>query len=204
MHSCEQCDHGDSADNEGVRIGHPIPDVSFTAYSPTQNKEVKQKLSDYKGKWLIVFFYPADFTFVCPTELGDMADHYDEIVKEGADVVSVSGDTAYVHKAWRDASETIHKIKFTMAADTTRELGDTFGVLMDDGLSLRGTFIIDPDGVLRVAHVHDAGIGRSSKEMLRALRAAKFVRENGDKVCPANWEPGSDTLTPGMDIVGKI
>ena len=199
------CDCGCELDSlDTVRVGHPVPSCTFSTYNPTKDTEESKKLSDYRGKWLIVFFYPADFTFVCPTELGDLADHYKEITKMGADVVSVSVDTAFVHKAWHASSEAIKKIKFTMAADTTHELGELFGVLMDDGLCLRGTFIIDPDGILRAATIHDTGIGRSSKELVRVLQAAQFVRKHGDKVCPANWEPGDDTLSPGMDLVGKI
>lgn len=163
------------------------------------------KLSDYKGKWVILFFYPADFTFVCPTELEEMASYYPQFVKEGAEVLSVSTDTVYVHKAWHDASSSIQKISFPMVSDTRRELCEAFGTYIEDeGLSLRGTFLIDPDGVLRMAEVNDNSVGRSAKELLRKLQAAKFVREHGGKVCPASWEPGKDTLTPGMDLVGKI
>lgn len=190
--------------SDTVRVGNKVPDRAFSAFSPSKGKVVTMNLSDYKGTWLIVFFYPADFTFVCPTELGDLADHYKEITKMGADILSVSVDTAFVHKAWHDSSETIKKIQFNMAADTTHELGDLFGVLQADGLALRGTFIIDPDGILRTITVHDGGIGRSSKELIRVLQAAQFVRKHGDKVCPANWEPGGETLKPGMELVGKI
>ena len=186
-----------------AEIGHAIPDVEVPAYH--NDEETKVKLSDYKGKWLILFFYPADFTFVCPTELEEMADHYEEFKKLGAEVLSVSTDTVYVHKAWHDTSEAIKKIKFPMLADTRHDLCHMFGTYIpEEGLSLRGTFVVDPDGILRIVEVNDNSVGRSAKELVRKLQAAKFVREHGGKVCPASWEPGDDTLTPGMDLVGKI
>lgn len=186
-----------------MRIGDTIPDLSFSAFH--KNEEIEMKTSDFKGKWLILFFYPADFTFVCPTELEEMADLYQQFKKEGAEVISVSTDTVYVHKAWHDTSKAIGKIEFPMAADPQHRLSHLFGVhIQDEGLALRGSFIIDPDGVLRVIEINDNNIGRNSKELLRKLQAAAFVREHGDKVCPANWKPGDDTLKPGLDLVGKI
>jgi peroxiredoxin (alkyl hydroperoxide reductase subunit C) len=204
VHS-DQCDCAtcDDCAIEGVRIGSVVPDISLTVFDPLQKKEREIKLSEYRDKWLVLFFYPADFTFVCPTELNDLADYYDEFIKEGADVLSSSTDTTYVHKAWWESSEIIKKIRFPMVADTTKELADLFGVVMDNGLSLRGTFIIDPDGVLKTAHVHDTGIGRNTEELLRILRAAKFVREHSGKVCPANWKPGNDGLSTDFGLVGK-
>lgn len=185
------------------KVGHQVSDFNLLAFH--EGKERKMKLSDYRGKWVILFFYPADFTFVCPTELEEMAGYYPEFVKHGAEVLSISTDTVYVHKAWRDASPSIQKISFPMVSDTRRELCEAFGTYIEDeGLSLRGTFLIDPDGVLRMAEVNDNSVGRSAKELLRKLQAAKFVREHGGKVCPASWEPGGDTLTPGMDLVGKL
>ena len=186
-----------------LRIGEKITDVEAEVY---HNDEIKKiKLSDYNGKWLVLFFYPADFTFVCPTELEEMADNYEAFQKENAEVVSVSTDTVFAHKAWHDTSNAIKKITFPMLADPTGRISRQFGTYIeDDGMSLRGTFIIDPDGVLKVYELHDNNIGRSAKETLRKLRAAKFVRENPGKVCPASWEPGKDTLEPGIDLVGKI
>ncbi|MBT6691012.1 peroxiredoxin [Candidatus Parcubacteria bacterium] len=184
-------------------IGQLAPEFEAEAYYEDQVKKIK--LEDYKGKWVILFFYPADFTFVCPTELGDMADRYEELKKLNAEVLSVSTDTAFVHKAWHDDSETIKKIKFPMVADPTHEISNKYGVLIEEeGIALRGTFIIDPEGHLKTMEVHDNGIGRSSKELLRKLQAAQFVHKYGDQVCPANWEPGEDTLKPGLDLVGKI
>jgi peroxiredoxin (alkyl hydroperoxide reductase subunit C) len=130
---------------------------------------------------------------------------YEEFTKEGAEIFSVSTDTVFVHKAWQDNSDAIAKIKFPMVADPTGELCELFGTYIpEEGVSLRGTFIIDPDNVLKSVEINDNSIGRSARELLRKIRAAKFVRENGGKVCPASWEPGSDTLEPGMDLVVKL
>jgi len=162
-------------------------------------------LSDYKGKWVAVVFYPADFTFVCPTELEDLQKHYEEFKKLGAEILSVSKDTEFVHKAWHDNSPAIGTVKYPMLADPTGKLCQMFGTYDEsDGLSLRGTFLIDPDGNLKTIEIHNNDIGRSAKELLRKVQAAKFVREHDGQVCPASWEPGSDTLTPGEDLVGKI
>ena len=186
-----------------AEIGETIPDFELEAFHENDIKKIK--LSDYRGKWLILFFYPADFTFVCPTELEEMADTYEEFKKNDAEVLSVSTDTVYVHKAWKDASEAIKKINFPMVADPTGNLSRAFGVyLEDEGVALRGSFIIDPDGILRAVEVNDNSIGRNAKELLRKLQAAKYVREHGGEVCPASWKPGDDTLEPGLDLVGKI
>jgi len=170
------------------------------------NEEITTvKLSNYKGKWIILFFYPADFTFVCPTELGEMADNYEEFKKLGVEIISVSTDTVFAHKAWHDNSETIKKIKFPMIADPAGEICNAYGTMIPmEGISLRGTFIIDPDGVLKAFEIHDNSIGRSAKELLRKIKAAQFVREHDDQVCPASWEPGKKTLKPGLNLVGKI
>ncbi len=186
-----------------AKIGQKITDFELKAY---HNDDIKTiKLSDYKGKWVVLIFYPADFTFICPTELEDAANLYAEFQKAGAEILSVSTDTVYTHKAWHDVSPAIKKIKYPMVADPTGNLCREFGTYIDDvGLSLRGTFIIDPDGVLKAADIHDNSIGRSGKEVLRKLQAAKFVRENKGEVCPASWEPGKKTLKPGLDLVGKI
>jgi len=186
-----------------ISIGQKIPDFELDAY---QDEEIKKiKLSDYNGKWLVLIFYPADFTFVCPTELEEAANYYESFKKEGAEILSVSTDTSFVHKAWHDASPAIAKVRYPMAADPTGKLCQEFGTYIEDeGLSLRGTFIIDPDGVLKAMDIHDNAIGRSAKEILRKLQAAKFVREHKGLVCPASWEPGKKTLKPGLDLVGKI
>ena len=178
-------------------------DIELEAYQADEIKKVK--LTDYKGKWIAVVFYPADFTFVCPTELEELADLYSDFQKEGAEILSVSTDTAFVHKAWHDKSKAIGKIKFPMVADPTGNLSWAFGTYMENtGLALRGSFLIDPDGVVKTIEINDLGIGRSGKELLRKLQAAKFVHEHGDQVCPAGWTPGAKTLTPGLDLVGEI
>ncbi|MEK6809258.1 MAG: redoxin domain-containing protein [Nanoarchaeota archaeon] len=171
-----------------------------------QNDEIKTvSLEQYKGKWVVLVFYPADFTFICPTELGELADHYEELKKLNVEVLSVSTDTVFTHKAWWDTSATIKKIKFPMAADPNGQICRSYGTFIaEEGMSLRGTFIIDPDGVLKALELHDNSIGRSAKELLRKIKAAQFVREHGGEVCPASWEPGKATLKPGLHLVGKI
>lgn len=185
------------------KIGDKIPEIDLHVYHDDKDKNIKT--TDFQGKWLVFFFYPADFTFVCPTELEELANMYEYFKKEGAEIISVSTDTVFVHKAWHDNSPAIGKIKFPMAADPTGELSMMFGTYIDEeGLSLRGTFIVDPEGVLKTIEINHNDIGRSGKELLRKLRAAKFVKEHKGNVCPASWEPGSDTLKPGLDLVGKI
>ncbi|MDP3919227.1 MAG: redoxin domain-containing protein [Candidatus Omnitrophota bacterium] len=185
------------------KIGARVQDFEAKAY---QNDDIiPVKLSDYKGKWVVLVFYPADFTFICPTELEELAATYAAFQKEGAEVMSVSTDTVYAHKAWHDISPAIKKIRFPMVADPTGQLSRQFGTYIEaDGLSLRGSFIIDPDGILKAFEIHDNSIGRSAKELLRKLQAAKFVRENKGEVCPASWSPGAKTLKPGLELVGKI
>jgi len=184
-------------------INKQLPQAEFEYFQGNAFK--KAKLSDYKGQWLILFFYPADFTFVCPTELKDMAEHYDEFIKLNTEIVSFSTDTVFVHKAWHDESSAIGKVEFPMAADPTGSLCRLLGTYIPaEGLSLRATFVIDPDGVIKAYEVHDNSIGRSAKELLRKLQAAIFVREHGGEACPANWQPGEKTLKPGIDLVGKI
>lgn len=186
-----------------VKIGQKVNDFERKAFH--NEAEVPVKLSNYTGKWVVLLFYPADFTFICPTELEEAAMLYEDFKKEGAEILSVSTDTVFVHKAWHDASPAIKKIKYPMIADPTGNLCREFGTYIDEvGLSLRGTFIIDPDGILKTIDIHDNSIGRSAKEILRRVKAAKFVRENKGEVCPASWEPGKKTLRPGLDLVGKI
>lgn len=186
-----------------MRIGQPVENIEFDVL---HNDDIKKSsLSAYRGKWLILFFYPADFTFICPTELEEMAEVYPEFQKINTEVVSVSTDTVYVHKAWHDNSPAIKKIQFSMAADPTGALAKSFGTYIEhEGLSLRGSFIIDPDGVLKAFEMHDNSIGRSARELLRKIQAAQYVKEHPGQVCPASWEPGKGTLTPGLDLVGKI
>jgi peroxiredoxin (alkyl hydroperoxide reductase subunit C) len=184
-------------------INKEAPGFTTDAYI---NDEIEKiSLEQYKGKWVVLFFYPADFTFVCPTELGSLADAYSELQKLDVEVLSVSTDTAFVHKAWHDTSETIKKIAFPMIADPTGKISKSYGVYIDtEGITYRGTFLIDPDGILKAFEIHDNSIGRSSVELIRKIKAAQFVKKYGDKVCPANWEPGKDTLKPALNLVGKI
>ncbi len=186
-----------------VKIGHQIVDFELEAF---QDEDIKKiKLSNYRGKWLVLIFYPADFTFVCPTELEEAADNYEEFKKLDAEVLSISTDTVFVHKAWHDQSPAIGKIKFPMVADPTGNLCREFGTYIEEeGLSLRGTFIIDPDGILKALEINDNSIGRSAKELLRKLQAAIYVKTHKGQVCPASWEPGKETLEPGLNLVGKI
>ncbi len=187
-----------------VKIGEVVQDFEMEVFHNDETRKIK--LSNYKGKWLVMIFYPADFTFICPTELEEAAEMYDEFTALGAEIISVSTDTVFVHKAWHDNSPSIKKIRYPMAADPTGQLCREFGTYIDSaGLSLRGSFIIDPDGVLKAYEVHDNSIGRSAKELIRKLQAAKFVRDaGGAQVCPASWHPGEKTLKPGLDLVGKI
>ncbi|MBS7328812.1 MAG: peroxiredoxin [Oxalobacter sp.] len=161
--------------------------------------------ADLKGKWSVVFFYPADFTFVCPTELGDLADNYAEFQKLGVEIYSVSTDTHFVHKAWADASDTIKKIQYTMVGDPTGTITRNFDVMIEEaGQALRGTFVINPEGQIKVCEIHDLGIGRSATELLRKIQAAQYVATHDGEVCPASWQPGSETLAPSLDLIGKI
>ena len=186
-----------------LKIGDKIPDIELDAYHDDEIKKIK--LSDYMGKWLVVLFYPSDFTFICPTELEEAAELYPEFKKAGAEVVSVSTDTAFVHKAWHDKSPAIGKVIFTMIADPAGKMCREFGTYIEDqGLSWRATFIVDPDGIVKAIDMHDNSIGRSAEEILRNLQASNFVRENKGLVCPASWKPGMKTLRPGLDLVGKI
>ena len=190
-----------------VSIGEKVLDFELDAYLPDKKDFGKIKFSDVfkKGNWLILFFYPADYTFVCPTELADTGGIYDEIKKMGAELISVSTDTHFVHYAWAASEKMLANIRYPMAADPTHNLSKLFGVYdAGSGLALRGTFIIDPDGKLVASEVNYFPVGRNSDELLRKLRAFKFVRENPANVCPAKWQPGKKTLTPGKDLVGKV
>ena len=160
---------------------------------------------DLKGKWSLVVFYPADFTFVCPTELEDLADKYEEFKKLGVEIYSVSTDTHFAHKAWADTSDAIKKVQYVMLGDPTGNITRNFGVMIEEeGLALRGTFVINPEGVIKVCEIHDLGIGRDAKELKRKIQAAQYVASHPGEVCPAKWTPGEATLAPSLDLVGKI
>jgi peroxiredoxin (alkyl hydroperoxide reductase subunit C) len=184
-------------------INSQLPEFTLQAYHKGGFKTVNS--NDVLGKWAIFFFYPADFTFVCPTELADMADKYAKLQELGVEVYSVSTDTHFTHKAWHDASETIRKINYPMLADHTGALSRAFGVLIEEeGLAYRGTFVVNPEGKIKIAEIHDNGIGRNADELLRKVEAAQFVAAHPSEVCPAKWKKGDATLTPSIDLVGKI
>jgi len=178
---------------------------SFKATAYHNGKFVPVSDTDLKGKWSVFVFYPADFTFVCPTELGDLADVYGEFKKLGVEVYGVSTDTHFTHKAWHDTSDTIKKVQYPLVGDPTGTLARNFGVMIEEeGLALRGTFVINPEGEIKVMEVHDLGIGRDAKELLRKVQAAQYVAAHPGEVCPAKWTPGANTLKPSLDLVGKI
>ncbi len=184
-------------------INTKLQPFNATAYHNGDFVELTEK--DVLGKWSIFFFYPADFTFVCPTELGDVADYYEQLQEMGVEVYSVSTDTHFTHKAWHDTSDTISKIKFPMIGDPTGRITRNFGVMIEDeGLALRGTFVMNPEGEIKVIETHDLGIGRSAKELVRKVQAAQYIANHDGEVCPASWQPGEETLAPSLDLVGKI
>ena len=180
-----------------------IPEFATTAFHDGTFVDVSS--ADLAGTWAVMFFYPADFTFVCPTELGDLADNHAEFERLGVDVYSVSTDTHFTHKAWHDTSDTIGKIEYAMVGDPTGTISRNFEVLREaEGLADRGTFVIDPDGVIQVVEITAEGVGRNAIELLRKVKAAQYVREHPGEVCPAKWEEGDETLAPSLDLVGKI
>ncbi len=184
-------------------IGSEIKPFNATAFKSGAFVDVSD--ADLKGTWSVVFFYPADFTFVCPTELGDMADHYAELKGMGVEVFSVSTDTHFTHKAWHDSSETIGKIDYYMVGDPTGTITTNFKVMREgQGLADRGTFVVDPDGIIQVMEVTCEGVGRNAAELVRKVKAAQYVRNHPGEVCPAKWEEGAETLAPSLDLVGKI
>ena len=184
-------------------INTTVQPFKATAYH--NGEFVKVTNEDLKGQWSVVVFYPADFTFVCPTELGDLADVYPEFQKAGVEVYSVSTDTHFTHKAWHDASETIRKIQFPMVGDPTGTITRNFGVMIEEaGLADRGTFVIDPQGRIQIVEINAGGIGRDASELLRKVKAAQYVASHPGEVCPAKWQEGEATLAPSLDLVGKI
>ncbi|MCK9544114.1 MAG: alkyl hydroperoxide reductase subunit C [Novosphingobium sp.] len=177
----------------------------FTAQSYHQGKFVEVSDADTAGKWAVFFFYPADFTFVCPTELEDLANQYETLKSLNVEVYSVSTDTHFSHKAWHDSSPAIGKINFHMLGDQNHDISNNFGVLREgQGLSDRATFVVDPDGVIQVMEITCEGVGRNAEELVRKIKAAIYVREHPGQVCPAKWEEGAETLAPSIDLVGKI
>ena len=177
----------------------------FKATAFHNGKFVDVTEASLKGEWTVMFFYPADFTFVCPTELGDMADLYPEFQKLGVEIYAVSTDTHFTHKAWHDTSETIGKIQYPMIGDPTGALTRNFGVMIEEaGLAERGTFVMDPEGKIQIIEINAGGIGRDASELLRKIKAAQYVAAHPGEVCPAKWKEGDKTLAPSLDLVGKI
>lgn len=184
-------------------IGKVVEDFKTVAYLDGKFIDVSQE--DLRGKWSVFFFYPGDFTFVCPTELEDIAKIYDKFQATGTTVYSISTDSEFTHKQWHEESKAVGTVNYPMIGDRNMKITKSFGVLIEDeGQALRGTFIINPNLEIVAYEVHSPGIGRNAKELLRKVQAAQFVYEHGDKVCPAAWEPGDETLEPGIDLVGKI
>lgn len=184
-------------------INTRVPEFKVQAYH--NGKFVTVSNEDIQDKWAIFFFYPADFTFVCPTELVDMAEKYEQFRAMGVEVYSVSTDSHFVHKAWHDASESIRKIQYPMLADPTGALSRAFGVMIEeDGMAYRGTFVVNPEGLIKLVEIQDNSIGRNADELLRKVEAAQFVAAHDGEVCPAKWKKGEETLKPSIDLVGKI
>lgn len=184
-------------------INSTVKPFAVKGYRQGQFVDVSE--ADISGKWAVFFFYPADFTFVCPTELGDLADHYAELQSRGVEVYSVSTDTHFTHKAWHESSETIGKIDYTMLGDPTGTLTRNFGVMREaEGLAERASFIVDPQGIVQAMEITAEGIGRDAAELLRRVKAAQYVASNPGEVCPAKWKEGEATLAPSFDLVGKI
>jgi peroxiredoxin (alkyl hydroperoxide reductase subunit C) len=192
---------------ETAKVGQPVRDFSLETYDPTEGGFGKVSLEENKknGKWTILVFYPADFTFVCPTELADLAEKHAELVKLGAEVYSVSTDTKFVHMAWKNDERLLKNVKFQMAADPNGEVSRYFDVWdPESGLDLRGTFIINPDGVLVGSEVNFYNVGRNADELVRKMKANVHLRAHPNEACPAKWEPGKKTLTPSEKLVGKV
>ena len=184
-------------------INKEVNEFSVQAYVNDSFKTVSK--SDILGKWSVFFFYPADFTFVCPTDLEDLANIYDKFQSVGCEIYSVSTDTHFVHKAWHDHSERISKLQYPMLADPTHALCRDFDVLIEaDGMAERGSFIVNPEGKVVSYEVSAGNVGRNAEELFRKLQACQFVHEHGDEVCPAKWQPGAETLKPSLDLVGQL
>ncbi|MEW6595033.1 MAG: redoxin domain-containing protein [Thermodesulfobacteriota bacterium] len=191
----------------GVQVGQQVPDFEMETYEPTDygfGTVSLKKLRD-AGKWTVLVFYPADFTFVCSTELGDLADEYENLKASGAEVITVSTDTVFTHLAWKREEKFLEKAKYPMAADPTGTVSRLFGVYDEKtGLALRGTFVISPAGTLVASEINFYNVGRNAKELLRKVRASVYVAAHPDEACPARWEQGAKTLTPGPNLVGKV
>mgnify|MGYP001559378743 CR=1 FL=1 len=187
------------------QIDQKFPHFSLEIYDPVKDDVGKISLADFAGKWLVLFFYPADFTFVCPTELVDLQRRFDEFKNLNAEIVSVSTDTVHTHKAWVEMEEILKGIKYKMAADHNGKFSRELGIYDEEnGMAQRAVFIIDPDGILRATEIVADAIGRNASEILRKLKALNFVRKNPGHVCPASWDEGAQTLQPSIKKAGKV
>lgn len=186
-------------------IGKQVEEFKAQAYNAGTGDFIEVSQENLKGQWSVVCFYPADFTFVCPTELEDLQNQYATLKDLGVEVYSVSTDTHFTHKAWHDSSEAIGKITYTMIGDPAHVLSRQFDVLREEeGAADRGTFIIDPDGIIQAVEINADGIGRDASQLIDKIKAAQYVRNNPGEVCPAKWQEGGETLKPSLDLVGKI
>jgi peroxiredoxin (alkyl hydroperoxide reductase subunit C) len=185
-----------------ARVGEQAPCFTGAAFINGEIKDIS--LEDYKGKWVVFFFYPADFTFVCPTELGGIAERYEDLKKMGVEVISCSTDTEWSHKVWADISPVIKTVKYPMLADPSGEVCEAYGVYQENGLAQRGRFIIDPDGVIKSMEITDAPLGRNTDEIIRQLEALIYMRKTPGHACPMSWKPGAKDLKPGIELAGKI
>ena len=184
-------------------INTQVKPFKATAYQ--SGKFIELTEASLIGHWSVLVFYPADFTFVCPTELGDLADHYDTFKSLGVEIYGVSTDSHFAHKAWHDSSDTIAKVSYPLVGDPTGTLARNFDVMIEEeGMALRGTFVVNPEGQIKLCEIHDNGIGRDATDMLRKVQAAQYVAAHPGEVCPAKWTPGAETLAPSLDLVGKI
>jgi len=184
-------------------INTQVKPFKATAYQ--QGKFIELTEASLIGHWSVLVFYPADFTFVCPTELGDLADHYDTFKSLGVEIYGVSTDSHFAHKAWHDSSDTVAKVSYPLVGDPTGRLARNFDVMIEEeGMALRGTFLVNPEGQIKLCEIHDNGIGRDATELLRKVQAAQYVAAHPGEVCPAKWTPGAETLAPSLDLVGKI
>jgi len=196
-----------SEETKIVTVGQNVPNFEMEIYDPKKNDFGKITLEGLlkAKKWVILYFYPADFTFVCPTELGDLAAKYDSLAKNGAEVISVSTDTKFVHLAWKENEKLMKDVKYPMGADPTGKISRLFGVYDEAmGLALRGTFIISPEGKLVASEVNFYNVGRNAEELVRKMSANTYLAKHPEEACPSGWTEGKKTLTPGPQMVGKV
>lgn len=190
-----------------VKVGEIVENFELEVYDPIKGDFGKISLENIKAKrqWTVLFFYPADFTFICPTELNDLAEKHKELKTAGCEVISVSTDTKFAHLAWHQSERLLHGVKYLMGADPTGKVSKMFGVYDDaTGLALRGTFLISPEGKLAASEVNFYNVGRNASELLRKAQANIYCSSHPDEVCPANWTEGKKTLKPSAKMVGRV